>query len=171
MPTANPNYDDALISAFGSTAINLGNGLPIRFGGGNQLTISASIFIQSLEPDAWIAHKDSVLNFGTLGGNRLYASLGAAEKNIQGKPVLVPETWFQVSLVYDGNALKIYLDGEEDASGTGWPEGNNDKPLLIGLDLTTQFPAPQLQISRLGVWNKALTPTEISSLTALEERV
>jgi hypothetical protein len=166
-----PDFSDALIDAFGSTYINFAKQLPLRFGGSSQLTIMASVFIASLDQDAWLAHKDSVLNFGTLGGNRLYASIGGAEKNIQGHPVLQAEDWFQVALVYDGNALKIYLDGKEDASGTGWPEANNAAPLLVGLDLQTRYPAPQLQVSRLGIWNRALTPAEVGAVHALEKRI
>lgn len=157
-------FDDALIASYGSAYINFGADTPLKYGGGNAMSLTATVLLSSLNSDAYIAHKYEVLNFGTIGGNRLYASLGGAAKNIQGKPDLVADTYYQVALVYDGTTLTIYREGKEDASGTDWPEGANTKPLLLGLDLATNTPVPGLTLSRIGIWNRALTPEEIQQI-------
>lgn len=160
MPAGNPNFSDAVVAAFGALELRMTDEPGFALGGSQPMAIYCDVLVVDTA-DSFVAHQNSLLNFGVLGGNRMYASIGQAQKNIQGTAPIEAGKEYTLVLNYDGSTLSIYVDGVLDASGGGWGGGSNNDSMQFGVDAATSYPSPSLAISRLGMWKRALTAAEI----------
>jgi hypothetical protein len=82
------------------------------------------------------------------------------------KPVALGQ-WHHLAMVFDGNTLRAYLDGEFDGSSLAaqsptLPLSTSASPLHIGMyDPQSFFPG---QIDDLSIWSRALTQDEVQQL-------
>ncbi len=135
-PMTLPGESSGLLDCSGSGFVNLGTRLPVKVDGSASFTIECWLRFHSMADGQIISQLgedgNGALNFGTVNGDRLYAHVGAAQKNIQGAPGLQAERWYFVCLTYDGNTLSIYRNGALETQGSNWgrlPTGNN--PVLL----------------------------------------
>lgn len=105
--------------------------------------------------------------FAKTAANVLFARLssdGTAYTDFTGVTALSAGKWHFVSLTYDGDTVRIYLDGNLDLS-TAYTSGvyNNAEKFSVG---TNAASANYMngRIKDLAVWNVALTPLQIKSL-------
>lgn len=157
----NPDFSDSVVSLFGPAELRIPGQPGFVIGGGQAMAIYCDLQVESTGDDWFVAQQPFLLNFGLLGGNRMYAALGQSGKNIQGTAPIVAGEKYSVVMNYDGNTLSIYVDGVLDASGDGWNHGNNNDPMTFGVNPTTSYPEQGVSINRLGMWKRALTPAEI----------
>ena len=157
----NPDFSDAVVSLFGAAELTIPGQPGFAFGGSQPMAVYCDLEVESTDNDWVVAEQPYMLNFGLLGGNRMYAALAQSGKNIQGTAPIVAGEKYSVVLNYDGNMLSIYVDGVLDAQGAAWNSGNNNDPMTFGVNATTRYPEQGVAISRLGMWKRALTPAEI----------
>lgn len=89
------------------------------------------------------------------------------EMTLTSNTVLTINKWVNITTVYNGEELSIFIDGRKDASGafgplTAWNEEGN--PLIGGSlqpDCSVGCRTLQGNISTMQVWNKALTDQEV----------
>jgi len=75
--------------------------------------------------------------------------------------------WTHFVVVYDGVEMRIYLDGELDASSEA--TGNlqdNDRPVHIGMNPASDGVGFVGMIDEVGVWDRALSVSEVVSLSS-----
>lgn len=157
----NPDFSDSVVSLFGPAELTIPGQPGFPFGGSQPMAVYADIEVESTGSDWYLAEQPYMLNFGLLGGNRMYAALGQSNKNIQGSAPIVAGEKYTVVLNFDGKTLSIYVDGVLDAQGADWNSGNNNDPMTFGVNPTTRYPEQGVSINRLGMWKRALTPAEI----------
>jgi hypothetical protein len=86
---------------------------------------------------------------------------------IMGSVVVNDGNWHHACITYDGNILKLYVDGSEDTAG--------DFPYTIGATTSTDTPVRiggmnhsqkyfNGQIDEVGIWNTALTSTQVAEI-------
>ncbi len=94
---------------------------------------------------------------------------GTTDFAIVGNANITDGNYHHVALVRSGRALTIYVDGQLDATSTGTKRLNLGSPgvfhagssVCTGLDGTQNLTG---QLDEIQVYNKALTPTQISGL-------
>jgi len=96
----------------------------------------------------------------------------------QGSTVLATNTWYNIAIVYDGtNHYYVYLNGNQDG-GPNMPGYSGilntvNSPIYIGTSVgpTTTWGSFNGSIALLSLYNRALTPSEISTnFNALKSR-
>lgn len=157
----NPDFSDAVVSLFGAAELTIPGQPGFAFGGSQPMAIYCDLQVEGTASDWYVAQQPYMLNFGLLGGNRMYASLGQSAKNIQGTALIKAGEKYSVVLNYDGMTLSIYVDGVLDANGNDWNRGNNNDPMVFGVNSTTHYPDSGVSIDRLGMWKRPLSPAEI----------
>lgn len=107
----------------------------------------------------------SMLRFGENGydGNQLQwvSPAGSVMSNTR----FQTRRWYMVSLVYDGSAMTMYVDGVKDASVSASGKTVKFQRFELGMSwggyCSGQFFSGRMCENR--VWNRALTPTEITN--------
>ena len=98
---------------------------------------------------------------------RFFVSNGSVEEGISTSSNLTLNQWHQITGVYDGASLKIYvnglLDNQMNFSGS---INQNTEPLLFGSHKYYAFADYWFngKIDDIGIWNRALTQQEITDL-------
>lgn len=97
----------------------------------------------------------------------LVSSNGTAETTITGGTTLATGTWYHVALVYDGSNLRLYLNGEEDATAVSYSSGifNSTSRFEIGNrgDATASYFMDGL-IDEVAVFNDDLSEADINDI-------
>ena len=111
--------------------------------------------------DAWrlsMAHQDRRFHFSVNGWNRIA---------LDGDTVVAPDTWHHVAGVYDGQEIRLYVDGKLD-SKKPWSEGigANDSEVRIGDNADHEGRCFDGLMGDVRVYNYALGEREITALAA-----
>ena len=141
---------------------------------GNQLTIEAWVSASSLKPQYWegsiisksaeIAGVQSGFDL-RMGANGIDFNLGTGAGWQSAFYNFAPDVlrWYHVAGVFDGDSVKLYIDGQRVAallySGTF---NNNTEPLFIGESVTWSGRNFHGRIDEVKVWNRALKPGELA---------
>ena len=141
---------------------------------GNQLTIEAWVSASSLKPQYWegsiisksaeIAGVQSGFDL-RMGANGIDFNLGTGTGWQSAYYNFAPDVlrWYHVAGVFDGDSVKLYIDGQRVAallySGTF---NNNTEPLFIGESVTWSGRNFHGRIDEVKVWNRALKPGELA---------
>ena len=76
--------------------------------------------------------------------------------------VLALRTWYFVAVTFDGQQIRYYLNAMPDGSHTvTGPLCTNNSPLYVGVDLPLTTEHWHGVIDELGIWNAALTESQI----------
>lgn len=106
--------------------------------------------------------KSSMLRFGENGYDVEQLQWVSPGGSIVSNTRFSTDRWYMISLVYDGNALIMYVDGEKDAEGA--TSGTVDfQRFELGMSWTS-YPSSQYfrgYMAEVRVWDKALTPGQI----------
>ncbi|MEM6648348.1 MAG: LamG-like jellyroll fold domain-containing protein, partial [Bacteroidota bacterium] len=89
-----------------------------------------------------------------------------AVASVSGTTVLQQDVWYHAAAVRAGTSLKLYLNGQEEASGT-LPSGadySTDNPLWIGLSHCENQSALQGTLDEFKIFDGALSATEVEAL-------
>lgn len=148
------------MAAFGAVELRMGDDYGFTLGGSQPMAVYYDATVVDTA-ESFVVHQNELLNFGVLGGNRMYASIGASPKNIQGTAPIQAGHEYTLVTNHDGSTLSIYVDGSFDASESSWNRGTNNDALQFGVALATGYPSSSLIINRLGMWKRVLTPAEI----------
>lgn len=90
---------------------------------------------------------------------------GVSANTILISPVTLGSTWHHIALSYDNGLWRTYLDGTNNASGTRTLTNANDYTLRLGnYYVGDTVNAWNGKIDEVGIWSRALSGTEISSL-------
>jgi hypothetical protein len=141
---------------------------------GDQLTIEAWVSASSLKPQYWegsiIAKSAEIAGVQSgfdlrMGANGIDFNLGTGAGWQSAYYNFAPDLlrWYYLAGVYDGDSLKLYIDGQKVAallySGTF---NNNTDPLYIGENATWSGRNFHGRIDEVKVWNRALKPGELA---------
>ncbi|MGB7789111.1 LamG domain-containing protein [Methanoregula sp.] len=140
-----------------------------------EITVSTWFYVDQLEPQTLVsAYKDGGYQLGFDDGNDLYWTVNLVGTGDVSVAVLhegiTPRQWHYVTGTYDGNILKIYLDGvlrnQVNASGTINYEYNNY--VILGADAGTDSapdtPCPhylQGGLDEVRIYNVALEYSQV----------
>ncbi len=159
--------------------VNLGRPEALDFSGTKHFTFSAWIKPASSNMTGYILSKHDryvigQFQFGVVNG-RLFAQREVAPWDITGSTNLLANQWYYVAATYDGQQLKVYVNGELDGSinMTG-SISSIDRDILIGArhrsyDVNDFFDG---LIEEVCIWNEALDQASIREkrhLTKYEE--
>lgn len=89
---------------------------------------------------------------------------------LESKAYVSLKTWVNLAVTYDGTTLKLYIDGTLDNSvANGAVETQDAGQMMLGAGLVAGRPSGDMTlqgyISRIEVWNKALTADEVGTYT------
>lgn len=112
-----------------------------------------------------------VIRLEISGNNRINTLVGNGSgwcsgfiNTVMGGPTLTPNTWYHAIAVWNGSALKLYLNGSEVASVSSACTLGALNALTIGRYVgAVGYEFPGL-IDEAGIWNRALSVTEVSQL-------
>ncbi|MBI4181511.1 MAG: hypothetical protein HY520_00895 [Candidatus Aenigmarchaeota archaeon] len=77
-----------------------------------------------------------------MGGNRVlsFFTIGGVDIDLYSSARLIPGTWYHIATTYDGSALRIYVNGLEDASApASGPIKPSELPTFIGTEEADYF--------------------------------
>ena len=106
----------------------------------------------------WMTSSENVQGgFETSSGSNRYATSPSSFNNGQ---------WHHGVVTFDGSIVRLYVDGVQVGTRTtaGSPEISGNHPLKIGANSRTVSNLFTGSIDEVGVWNRALTNTEIDNL-------
>jgi len=124
------------------------------WGGGDQLLVGkVNQANRSIRSYALFVDKDTFSPHFSANGGKDYSSAGT-------KTGIGDERWHHVAATYDKKFIRAYQDGEQvaEAASSATPD-TNDSPLVIGG--IPQWPSVVGLIDEVGLFNQALTPSEI----------
>jgi hypothetical protein len=141
------------------------------------VSVNTWIYPRAYEDNKHCVSKGSHINltyrsFGILGPEsnnkaRFFVSNGSIEQGISTLTTLTLNQWYQITGVYDGSTLKIYVNGvlDNQLNFTGLINQNSE-PLLFGSHKYYSFSDYWFngKIDDIGIWNRALTQQEITDL-------
>jgi len=141
------------------------------------VSVNVWIYPRAYEDNKHCVSKGSHINltyrsFGILGPEsnskaKFFVSNGTNEQGISTFTTLSLNQWHQITGVYDGSSLKIYVNGALDnqLNFTGLINQNSE-PLLFGSHKYYSFSDYWFngKLDDIGIWNRALTPQEITNL-------
>jgi hypothetical protein len=95
--------------------------------------------------------------FELMGGDNRYIT--SSTSPVDGK-------WHHGLVTFDGSSLKLFLDGKQIStlSTTKTPDMTGNQPLRIGANSLTIDDIFKGEIDEVGLWNRALTTSEISDM-------
>lgn len=94
------------------------------------------------------------------------------DTRLESRTQLSPKKWYHVVCTYDGRIARMYLNGQEDASGVRpWPLSSTSAPIWIGGRKSTSGRGDCWDglIDDVRVYKRALTAGEVEALVALGE--
>lgn len=101
-------------------------------------------------------------NYSMIGG--LTIGSGAINANYI-QPFSFINSWRHVVLTYDGQYSRLYIDGTlSDSLSISTPILNNTSNIVIGGSINPVSGAYNRNIDDIGIWNRALSPNEITTL-------
>jgi hypothetical protein len=100
-----------------------------------------------------------------LSGHIHSADSGGLNGNITGNTTLTRGATYHVAMTFDGTDLRLFLNGVEDAGATSFAHAidYDTSDVEIGKANDTYLATPQI-IDELGLWSRALSFAELSSL-------
>jgi Carbohydrate family 9 binding domain-like/Concanavalin A-like lectin/glucanases superfamily/Tetratricopeptide repeat len=135
-----------------------------------QLTLSAWVNIHSVTSPwmAIITKGDSAWRLSTYDSDRkIHFSVNHYDHTdgVNGSTALNPNEWHHLTAVYDGETMKLYVDGKIDAT-TPWTRGisRNDADVLIGENADHRGRGFNGLIDDVRIYNYALPESEIRRL-------
>ncbi len=150
-----------------TSKIDLGTG--IYFGGTQNVSYSFWLYMTDDNPGGyeWYLrdYKDTVYVRSGNGTNGYYFGLtGTSSGGVAGSTTLIKGNWYHIVVTYDGINAKVYLNGSPDGSTptTGNVTDSDAVHAFIGSYSTSAFTLGN--IDEVGVWERALTSTEVSQL-------
>jgi hypothetical protein len=129
--------------------------------------------------EAWVyltpnTHVNTILGkYNASVAGTLYIEIKADNKVIAGREALpwqltstnmIPDNiWTHVAMTYDGTNLKIYINGNLDATGAFGSVSSNTQDVLIGARKSSNTPLNYFEgsIGDLRIWTTARTPAEL----------
>ena len=95
--------------------------------------------------------------------NKLYAEREASPWSLISTNYIPDNIWTHVAMTYDGTNLKIYINGNLEASGAFGTITSNAEEVLIGARKATNVPTNFFEgsIGDLRIWNVAKSATEL----------
>jgi PKD repeat protein len=145
---------------------------------GSQLTVAAWVLVTGgAGTYRTVAAKNSPgspgywLGVSAAGRFRAHVTLrsGATSYSpvVEGSTPAELDRWYHLAVVYDGNSLRLYVDGRvaaEQVMGV-WSVATSTEPLRIGGTPPGQPPEPHYGlIDEVQLYNRALNPNEVASL-------
>ena len=96
--------------------------------------------------------------------------LGGVEYSLRSRTIPVPNAWYHVAASYDGSTIRLFINGQEEASAAanGAIDGNTDVLVIGGGEAGFAIDA---EIDDLRVYADGLTAPEIWDLVALGDRL
>jgi len=178
------NFDNGVSDAFGSNdGTNYGTtevvgkiGQCYEFDGTNYMNVTAPSVNNTFSISAWvyltdvtteqqiISSETSVYEGCLLAGSNLIGFVAHGSNNyVNTSATLSTNTWYHVTCVSNGYESKIYLNGVLQNTLTNSNLGTLSTDLLIGKRTgdTLYFTG---KIDEVGIWDRALTQTEITTL-------
>ncbi len=136
----------------------------------------------SLSIESWFKYVDTETWRWVFGTGPDYCNLGMAvaegdsimryhittteygTSTYDGKKLLTPGTWYHIAMVFDGETVKIFIDGELDfqANDNGRIKITNTK-YAIGAGYWSGNEIFKGAIDEVRIWNRAITQTEIKN--------
>ena len=112
--------------------------------------------------DAWRLSTDmstTKIHFAVTGAPDYWAVYGTTELN--------PGQWYQITGTYDGNDIRLYVDGIQDANAVAYSGGVATAPHNVWIGGNSDRPGREFLglIDEVALWNRALTTEEIQLLT------
>lgn len=133
----------------------------------DQITISAWVNITDV-PQEWtgiVTKGDSAWRLSTSFAKNVFHFGIARDDYLNGQATVDSGQWHNVVCVYDGQEIRIYVDGKLDASmpRTG-PIGTNDYPVCIGENIELTGHCFHGLIDDVRIYNYALSENEVVKL-------
>jgi len=133
----------------------------------NQITVSAWVNISSV-PTLWTAivtKGDSAWRLSTEEADRRFHFAVSNNTWVNGQRSVEANEWHHVLGVYDGEQIRMYVDGKLDVSRP-WNDriGSNDYPVYIGENAETTGRYWDGLIDDVRIYNYALSKGEITAL-------
>ena len=106
------------------------------------------------------------ISYINVGNVSWVAWFGGVAKNATSAGTVNDGAWHMITLMHDGNDLKIYIDGLLDGSniGAGATMDTDPANYVFGYRPATNGERYDGLLDEVGMWNKALSTTEISDL-------
>ncbi len=164
------------------------SGGPYTFTGSNSITTSSNIGISGNSPwsmSAWIysfsggpndGYGWAIMGWGNAAsnqGNFLYYNdaestfeYGFYSNDAQTTASYYPNTWYHIANTYDGTSQRIYVNGVLVTTRTPGTLSIGNTTAKIGIDPFGQERYFQGGMERVGIYNVALSGTEVSALAA-----
>ncbi len=148
--------------------VDLGNQPLLDFGGTKHFSIEAWVKPNSANASGYVIGKYNRYIAGQyffgLNNGQVVFQREVSPYTLTGVASLEADKWYHIAGTYDGNEMKIYIDGELDNSqvSTGGAS-NNSVGILIGSSYFNGSPGYFIdaKIDELRVWNRARTKQEI----------
>ena len=163
------------ITAEGADCVNVPADEKLKISG--EITMAAWIFQDSWSTDGqWFdknchnggEHTSYGMGVFEQGKNiNMFLGTGSARPRLNKPHTLKEKTWHHVVGTYDGNAMKVYIDGEfalEHAEAINFT-GTNDQDLRIGCSKDrTNYTFDNGIIDDAAIWSRALSEAEIKEV-------
>lgn len=106
--------------------------------------------------NAWRLQRDN-------NGNSVQFDWNGLGGNLQGNTSINDGRWHHVAVVYDGNLLSLYIDGQlDDSTSVSGTPATNDFNVWIGNNAQQTAREFQGWIDEVRIWRTALTPNELA---------
>lgn len=141
-----------------------------------QITVSAWIYWPAGTYDGDNSHHRIVAEYDGASNNfmlglyqrRLYGWIwiSNSERSRAGNTLNIADnTWHHIALTYNGTALQLYLDGQNDGSTTNIPGTLDADAINLAVGATSNGAAPfRGRIDDVRIYNRALSQSEITAL-------
>jgi len=126
--------------------------------------------------EAWVKFNavsaNAVISIGGQANAQLYELMAYSNNLIehywgnftQSSTVLATNTWYHVVILYDGTTNHyIYINGVQVGFSSTPSLNTSNTPIYIGPAVTTSWGAFDGKIAALRIYNRALTPTEVTA--------
>jgi hypothetical protein len=168
---SNSAYDfDGLTSSISGTGVNLPQGDTAR-------TVSLWVKTAGGFSVNTGGETGAIFDYGTLENNKRFSVLlvdndftnyfSAAYNDFHSDTTIDVNVWTNIIWVYSETSLKLYLNGELSSTGTISTLNTTGQNFVFGNTIPNsvgQYEKYKGAIDDIGIWNRALTPSEVSQL-------